>query len=113
VPGKDVYRLPGDAGDAPADRLLHLPVAQDVWRIDARPETPEVAVGNIRETGVRVKKTKESVDYSRGHPDSRCGLCEHFVPGRLRGQLGECELVRGTIDPRFWCRLFEGKRRAA
>lgn len=49
------------------------------------------------------KRSKPSVDYSRGHPTGdHCGVCEHYAAHR-------CELVAGEIDPAFWCKLFERK----
>lgn len=50
-----------------------------------------------------LKKDKSTVDYSRGKPDAHCALCQHFrSPDR-------CALVRGTISPSMWCRLFKRK----
>lgn len=51
------------------------------------------------------KRTKVSVDYSPGHPFSRCGLCVHY-DGH-----GGCALVAGTIDPAYWCKLFSRRRK--
>jgi len=47
------------------------------------------------------KRSKESVNYSKGHPDAHCGICKHFQPPH------ECELVAGHIVTSYWCRLFE------
>jgi hypothetical protein len=46
-----------------------------------------------------MKRSKESVDYSKGMPQSHCGICKHYSPG-------SCELVEGEIDPSYWCELF-------
>lgn len=53
------------------------------------------------------KVTKAAVDYSKGHPNSRCGLCVHFRPP------ASCTEVRGDIDPAYWCRLFERRKEKA
>ena len=58
------------------------------------------------------KVSKESVDYSNGMHHSHCGptfrddnyYCKHFIPGA--GFFGQCEEVRGAIEPIMWCRLF-------
>lgn len=48
----------------------------------------------------KAKKSKASVDYSKGKPSAHCGICEHYEDG-------SCELVSGPIDPDMWCELFE------
>jgi hypothetical protein len=35
--------------------------------------------------------------------------CAHFIPGP--GYSGNCEKVRGAIDPTYWCELFKKKMR--
>ena len=45
------------------------------------------------------KYTKESVDYSKGTPEKHCGICEHY-------RHGSCRLVKGEIDPDYWCEKF-------
>lgn len=50
------------------------------------------------------KVTKQAVNYSKGHPNSRCGICAHFVSP------DSCTEVRGIIDPEYWCKLFERKK---
>ena len=50
---------------------------------------------------VSEKKEKHEVRYSKGHPNSRCGICEHFEKSDA------CKLVKGDIDPMYWCILFE------
>lgn len=50
-----------------------------------------------------MKKSKDEVDYGKGHRGSKCGLCRHFeTPNR-------CELVAGLIGRGMWCKLFEKK----
>jgi len=34
-------------------------------------------------------------------PSERCGLCEHYRYG------GSCQIVKGRIDARGWCKKFE------
>lgn len=59
------------------------------------------------------KVAKDEVKYSRGHMQEHCGptfhddkyYCRHFIPGP--GYTGNCELVRGAIDPIYWCELFK------
>lgn len=48
------------------------------------------------------KRSKESVDYGKGHKDSHCSICRHYTSG-------SCELVAGKIDPSYWCKLFKKK----
>lgn len=49
---------------------------------------------------VQQKATKASVDYSRGMPAAHCGICKHYNDHA-------CAKVRGYINPRFWCELFQ------
>lgn len=53
-----------------------------------------------------MKVSKASVDYSKGHPGSKCSLCTHFFRG-AQGKQGTCELVAGSIDPDYWCEKFK------
>ena len=46
------------------------------------------------------KRSKESVNYSKGSMAEHCGICKHFQTPNA------CELVEGHIVPSFWCRLF-------
>jgi hypothetical protein len=46
------------------------------------------------------KRSKESVNYSKGSMAEHCGICKHFQTQNA------CELVEGHIVPSFWCRLF-------
>lgn len=46
------------------------------------------------------KLSKDSVDYSEGMGETRCRNCAHFIPPAA------CEIVRGPIDPEFWCERF-------
>lgn len=46
------------------------------------------------------KRSKESVNYSKGTMSEHCGICKHFQTPN------GCELVEGHIVPSFWCRLF-------
>jgi hypothetical protein len=46
------------------------------------------------------KRSKESVNYSKGSTAEHCGICKHFQTPNA------CELVEGHIVPSFWCRLF-------
>jgi hypothetical protein len=56
-----------------------------------------------------MKKSKEEVQYSKGHAHSHCGpvfhddrwYCKHFEARATR--MGGCEVVAGAIDPEFWC----------
>ena len=47
------------------------------------------------------KRTKESVNYSKGNAEEHCGICRHYI------EPNGCELVEGHIVPSFWCRLFK------
>jgi hypothetical protein len=57
----------------------------------ARPPSPHGGEG---------KRSKESVNYSKGSMAEHCGICKHFQTPNA------CELVEGHIVPSFWCRLF-------
>jgi len=48
----------------------------------------------------KAKKSKSSVDYSKGKPNAHCGICVHY-------EEGSCKLVSGEIEPDMWCELFE------
>ena len=48
------------------------------------------------------KFTKDEVEYSKGLPEAHCGICEHYRPDSH-----SCTLVKGDIDPAYWCRKFE------
>jgi hypothetical protein len=50
------------------------------------------------------KRTKESVNYSKGNTAEHCGICKHFQTPNA------CELVAGHIVPSYWCRLFARSR---
>lgn len=43
---------------------------------------------------------KVAVDYSPGKGEDRCANCAHFLAPAA------CELVKGEIDPDYWCRRF-------
>lgn len=47
---------------------------------------------------------KEEVGYSPGKGDDVCGKCEHYLGN------GACSVVRGKIDPAWWCDRFDAKR---
>ena len=49
-----------------------------------------------------MKATKASVDYSRGTYKEHCGICEHYSDHT-------CSKVQGTIEPDYWCKLYEPK----
>ena len=52
------------------------------------------------------KASKESVDYSRGHSDAHCGICEHYEGQRKPNGSGPCEVVEGTVRYPMWCKRF-------
>jgi hypothetical protein len=59
-----------------------------------------------------IKQPKTAVDNGRGHAGSYCGksfpddkgYCRHYRP-RTETE-GTCELVAGTINRVYWCKLF-------
>ncbi len=55
----------------------------------------------------RPKKDKHEVNYTpvAAMKDERCGLCEHFRP-----LYNVCTRVKGHIEAKAWCELFEAKR---
>lgn len=52
-----------------------------------------------------MKKDKSEVSYSTGTPREHCGNCRHFLP-----QDDACELVKGVIMARYWCKLWSVKK---
>jgi hypothetical protein len=50
------------------------------------------------------KRSKASVNYSKGTMKEHCGLCTHFQTPNA------CELVAGHIVPSYWCRLFKASK---
>jgi hypothetical protein len=60
-----------------------------------------------------MKKSKEEVEYSKGHLHSHCGpvfhddrfSCRHFQGRATR--MGGCEIVAGEIDPEYWCTEYQ------
>jgi hypothetical protein len=59
------------------------------------------------------KQKKSEVHYRVGTETRRCGLCTMFVAGRGQGEPNTCTAVRGDIDTRDVCDLFEARRRPA
>lgn len=57
------------------------------------------------------KQPKSAVNYSLG--GDHCGACTHFIDENERTETGRCELVEGTIDEDYWCKLFKRKRRGS
>jgi hypothetical protein len=53
-----------------------------------------------------MKQAKASVDYGKGMKSAHCSICTHYQRGK-QGLHGSCELVAGSIDPEFWCKLFK------
>jgi 8-oxo-dGTP pyrophosphatase MutT (NUDIX family) len=47
---------------------------------------------------------KTEVNYGPGKGDDRCGKCTHFLSPDA------CEIVRGNIDPDYWCERFSAAR---
>lgn len=65
-------------------------------------ETIQKVYGNVGvDEASRPKLSKSEVDYSPGKGDERCSRCIHFIEG------GRCEVVKGLIDPDYWCEEFE------
>jgi hypothetical protein len=54
------------------------------------------------------KLSKSDVGYSLGQP--HCGLCTHFREDK-ESEKGTCELVAGTIDEDYWCKLYKQKHK--
>lgn len=53
-----------------------------------------------RARGGSAKVSKASVSYGPGMGKTRCRNCRHY-------EGGSCELVRGAIDPAYWCNRFD------
>ena len=51
-----------------------------------------------------MKKSKESVDYSKGMKKTHCGNCRYFY-----ARQGICDKVAGKIGAEMWCRLWKAK----
>jgi hypothetical protein len=47
-----------------------------------------------------VKLNQADVNYSKGRPGAKCGICKWFIRG------GACTWVKGKIDPEYWCEIF-------
>jgi hypothetical protein len=56
---------------------------------------------------VPIKRTKQEVDYSYGHPPDGefCEVCLHYKP--IGGEAPECACVLGSVKWDYWCRLFK------
>jgi len=53
-----------------------------------------------------IKVSKPSVNYSKGHKNGdHCAICQHYQPATQT-----CEVVKGTIDPMYWCKRFKEKK---
>jgi hypothetical protein len=61
------------------------------------------------------KVSKASVNYSKGMPRSHCGqqrmddtyYCKHFIMKGINFERdGECQVVQGSISPRYWCKRY-------
>jgi hypothetical protein len=52
--------------------------------------------------------SKSAADYTSvaEHMNERCRLCQHFVDPK------GCEIVKGLISPRGWCKYFERSEHA-
>jgi len=49
------------------------------------------------------KVSKETVKYSGGHKNSKCGLCIYFNKNET------CDKVKGKVLANMWCTLFKKK----
>ena len=78
------YGITGDAASAWSERQLG--------------ERPDV---DSRAEGGSVKRSKGSVNYSKGMKERRCGLCRYYSTDH------KCQKVQGYIGPGMWCELFE------
>lgn len=52
------------------------------------------------------KRDKQSVRYTdrSNNPETTCAKCEHFWK-----YFHQCDKVKGTVEPKGWCELFEKK----
>lgn len=93
------------------EKLKSMPPDLDLTPYLARPVDQRLIAHIEKAMGGNYtnKKNKNEVAYSGGHPTSHCGpttkwprgSCSHFVGP------SSCELVRGYIDPKYWCELWE------
>lgn len=58
---------------------------------------------------LKVKATKFEAAYVNVAKNIReqCVFCIHFVSNEVRGEMGECDRVIGSIMPTGWCKFFE------
>lgn len=47
------------------------------------------------------KADKKDVDYSKGMAKSHCAICVHYITPN------KCKVVKGSIDPEYWCTKFK------
>lgn len=85
--------------------LQPLPQPQPIAPVEALTPRPVLALppDQRHAAGGAVRKAKISVDYSKGMAKAHCGICTHY-------SRGSCDLVRGSIQPDMWCRLFKRKK---
>lgn len=58
---------------------------------------------------LKVKATKFEAAYTNiaTNIKDQCVFCVHFVSSEVRGDVGECDRVIGSIMPTGWCKFFE------
>jgi len=54
-----------------------------------------------------IKHTKAEVNYSLGKKD-HCSICANYI--FYKHMMAQCEVVKGSIEPNMWCKLFEKKK---
>jgi hypothetical protein len=47
------------------------------------------------------KLNKADVNYSKGRPGAKCGICKWFIRD------DECTWVKGRIDLNYWCEIYK------
>lgn len=81
-----------------------------------REQAIAAALRTARETrasGGATKCSKASVHYSKGHPESHCGICMHFQsPSSCSVTSSAGSPTPGRIDKDYWCEKFKKKRAA-
>jgi hypothetical protein len=49
------------------------------------------------------KIEKDHANYGRGTKTAHCSVCEHYHEG-------SCDIVKGFIDPSYWCQHFKARK---
>lgn len=94
------------------EKLVKMPKDYDLRPLLYPPVNKALVAAVRRAMGVSGgKQEKSEVNYSEGHPSSHCGPVDKWPKGACvhYHEPNSCRLVRGFIQQRGWCKLWEGK----